>query len=309
MATITASMVKALRERTGAGMMDCKAALTEMAGDMEAAIDWLRTKGLAKAAKKSGRVAAEGLIGLAETKGRAALVEINSETDFVARNEAFQDLVGKVAKLGLKCKGELAKLESAEFPGAGKSVSEHIRELVGTIGENMTLRRTAVQSVKNGVVASYMHNASAPGLGKIGVLVALESDGDPEALAAIGKQVAMHVAATSPLAVRVDELDPKVIEKERSVLREQARESGKPDNIIEKMIDGRMRKFYEEVVLLEQTFVVDADTTVGKAVKAAEATVGAPITVKSFTRFALGEGIDKGDGDFAAEVAAAASGG
>lgn len=309
MATITAAMVKELREKTGAGMMDCKQALNETGGDMEAAVDWLRTKGLAKAAKKAGRVAAEGLIGMAAEGTSGALVEVNSETDFVARNEQFQKMVSNIASKALETDGDVEKLAATQYSGSDKSVSEFITETVGTIGENMSLRRTAKLSVSKGVVASYMHNAVAPGLGKIGVLVALESEGDTEKLTEIGRQVAMHVAATSPLAVSPAELDPSVVERERAVLVEQAKDSGKPAEIIEKMVDGRIRKFYEEVVLLSQTFVIDGENTVEKAVKAAEADVGAPIKVVAFERFALGEGIEKEETDFAAEVQAAASGG
>lgn len=308
MAAIKAALVKELRDSTGAGMMDCKTALTETGGDMEAAVDWLRTKGLAKAAKKAGRVAAEGLVGLATEGGAGALVEVNSETDFVARNEEFQAMVADIARLALGTDGTIDALAAADYTGKGVSVADQIQEMIGKIGENMSLRRTARLSVDKGVVGSYMHNAAAPGLGKIGVLVALESEGDAEKLAAFGKQVAMHVAAASPLAVTPDELDADVVERERAVLTEQAKDSGKPDNIIAKMVEGRIRKFYEEVVLHAQTFVIDGESTVEKAVKAAEADVGAPIRIIAFERFALGEGIEKDDGDFAAEVAAAASG-
>ena len=309
MASISATMVKELREKTGAGMMDCKAALNEVDGDMEAAVDWLRTKGLAKAAKKAGRVAAEGLIGLAAEGQSGAVVEVNSETDFVARNEQFQDMVGEIAKLALASGGDTEKLAGTVYPGGKLSVAEHITEMIGTIGENMNLRRSACLTVKSGVVASYVHNAIAPGLGKIGVLVALESDGDAAALAAFGKQLSMHIAATNPLALSTEELDPEVIERERAILLEQARESGKPEKIIEKMIEGRLRKFYEEVVLLKQTFVIDGETIIEKAIKAAEADIGSPVKVVAFERFALGEGLDRKEEDFAAEVAAAASGG
>ena len=303
--TITATMVKELREKTGAGMMDCKSALTETRGDMEAAVDWLRTKGLAKAAKKAGRVAAEGLIGVAAAPGRAVMVEVNSETDFVARNAEFQKLVAGVAEAALSTDGSIAAILGAKMP-SGKSVDEAIKVAVATIGENMTLRRAAMMTVKPGVVASYIHNAVAPGLGKIGILVGLQSAGKPEALQAIGRQVAMHVAAASPLAVRQEEVDPAVAQRERAIFAEQARESGKPEAIIEKMVEGRMRKFYEEVVLLSQTFVVDAEKTVAAAVKAAEAEAGAPIAVTEFIAFRLGEGVEKEETDFAAEVAAAA---
>ncbi len=311
MATVTAAMVKALRDQTGAGMMDCKQALTETGADMEAAVDWLRTKGLAKAAKKAGRVAAEGLIGLAIKGKTGALVEVNSETDFVARNEQFQEMVSKIATLALKADGDIEKLAGLTYPGTKKTVGEHLTEMIATIGENMSLRRTAALTVGKGALASYVHNAAAPGVGKIGVLIALESTGKADALEAIGKDMAMHVAATTPLAVSVDDLDPAVIERERAILVEQAKESGKPDNIIEKMVDGRIRKFHEEVVLLSQTFVKEVDgesVKVEKALKAAEAETGAPVKVAGFVRFALGEGIEKDDSDFAAEVAAAAGG-
>jgi elongation factor Ts len=293
MATISATMVKDLREKTGAGMMDCKAALAETQGDMEAAVDWLRTKGLAKAAKKAGRVAAEGLIGLAADAKEAALVEVNSETDFVARNETFQQMASGIAQAALAAKGDLDKLAKAKFPGSGASVADTIKEMIGTIGENMTLRRTAHLAVKKGAVASYMHNTLAPGLGKIGVIVALESDGAAEQLKAFGKQVAMHIAAANPQSVDVDSLDKAVIERERAVLTEQAKESGKPAAVIEKMVEGRLRKFYEEVVLLAQAFVHDPETTVAKALAAAEKGAGKPIKITGFYRFALGEGVDR----------------
>ena len=309
MTSISASMVKELRDKTGAGMMDCKAALTETGGDMEAAVDWLRTKGLSKAAKKAGRLASEGLIGLASDSGQGALVEVNSETDFVARNEQFQEAVGKIAELALGAGGDLKKLAAMTYPGGEATVDDQIKELIATIGENMSLRRTAQLDVDKGVVASYLHNSVAPGLGKIGVLVALESDGDEQELAAFGKQLAMHIAATSPLAVSTDELDADVVERERTILTEQAKESGKPEEVIQKMVEGRLRKYFEEVVLLNQTFVIDGESKVEQAVKAAEAQVGAPIKVVAFHRIALGEGLDKKEEDFAAEVAAAASGG
>jgi elongation factor Ts len=290
---ITATMVKDLRDKTGAGMMDCKAALNETDGDMEAAIDWLRAKGLSKAAKKAGRVAAEGLIGLGADAKEAALVEVNSETDFVARNDTFQTMASGIAKAALAAKGDLDKLAKAKFPGGSASVADTIKEMIGTIGENMTLRRTAYLTAKNGAVASYMHNLMAPGLGKIGVIVALESTGDAEQLKNFGKQVAMHIAAANPQAVDVDSLDKSLIERERAVLTEQAKESGKPAPVIEKMVEGRLRKFYEEVVLLAQAFVHDPDTTVAKALAAAEKAAGAPIKITGFYRFALGEGVDR----------------
>ena len=307
MATITATMVKDLREKTGAGMMDCKAALNEAQGDMEAAVDWLRAKGLAKAAKKAGRVAAEGLIGLAADAKQAALVEVNSETDFVARNQKFQDMVSAIATAALKTKGDVDKLAAGKYGSGKATVAETIKEMVGAIGENMTLRRAAHLSAANGVVVSYMHNTIAPGLGKIGVIVALESSGKPEVLKSFGRQIAMHIAAANPQAVEVGSLDKVVIERERAVLTEQAKESGKPPQVIEKMVEGRLRKFYEEVVLLAQAFVHDPETTVAKAVADAEKSAGAPIKITGFYRYALGEGIDRPDSDFAAEVAAAAS--
>jgi elongation factor Ts len=306
--TITATMVKDLREKTGAGMMDCKAALNETSGDMEAAVDWLRTKGLAKAAKKAGRVAAEGLIGIAAEAKQAALVEVNSETDFVARNQKFQEMVSAVAAGALKVKGDLDKLAAAKYGSGKETVAETVKEMIGSIGENMSLRRAAHLSANKGVVASYMHNTIAPGLGKIGVIVALESTGDAAKLQNFGKQVAMHIAAANPQSVDVESLDKAVIERERAVLTEQAKESGKPAPVIEKMVEGRLRKFYEEVVLLAQPFVHDPETTVAKALADTEKAAGAPIKITGFYRFALGEGIDRPDSDFAAEVAAAASG-
>ncbi|OKL43544.1 translation elongation factor Ts [Pseudovibrio exalbescens] len=304
--SITAAMVKELREKSGAGMMDCKAALKETDGDMDAAVDWLRTKGLAKAAKKAGRVAADGLVGVAAAGTKAAVVEVNSETDFVARNEGFQKLVGDIASVALDVDGDVDALAAASYPGSDKTVDEEIKEAVGTIGENMTLRRFAKLSVNEGVVASYIHNATVDGMGKIGVLVALESAGDAEKLNTLGRQIAMHVAATSPLALNVDELDAADVERERAVFVEQARESGKPDNIIEKMVEGRLRKFYEEVTLVKQSFVINPDLSVEAAVEEAAKEIGSPIKLAGFVRFGLGEGIEKEETDFAAEVAAAA---
>jgi elongation factor Ts len=303
--SVTASMVKELRDKTGAGMMDCKSALTETSGDMEAAVDWLRAKGLSRAAKKAGRVAAEGLIGVASTNDRAVMVEVNSETDFVARNEDFQKLVRAIAEAALTTDGSLEAVQAAKVPD-GSTVEEAIKTAIGTIGENMTLRRTAMISAPNGTVSTYVHSPVSPGLGKIGVIVGLESSGDAEKLGGIGRQLAMHVAASSPLAVRVEELDPDVVARERAVYAEQARESGKPEAIIEKMVEGRMRKFHEEVVLLSQTFVIDTEKTVADALKAAESDVGGPVGVSAFAVFRLGEGVEKEESDFAAEVAAAA---
>jgi elongation factor Ts len=300
-------MVKDLREQTGAGMMDCKAALQETDGDMQAAVDWLRAKGLSKAAKKADRVAAEGLIGVALDKHAGTIVEVNSETDFVARNEQFQAMVKEITSLGLAAKGDMDKLGGEKMPG-GKSVTEHVQEMVGTIGENMSVRRTAYLEVPKGVVVSYMHNAVAPDLGKIGVLVALESGADEGKLKELGRQIAMHVAATNPIALTAEEVDAETVEREKAIFTEQAKESGKPDNVIEKMVTGRIQKFFKESVLLKQEFVVDPDKTVEQAVAAAEKEAGAPIKVTGFVRFALGEGIEKEQGDFAAEVAAAAAG-
>ena len=304
--TISAATVKELREKTGAGMMDCKNALTETGGDMEAAVDWLRTKGLAKAAKKAGRVAAEGLIGVASEGNKAVVIEVNSETDFVARNERFHDLVRSVANVALSTDGGIESVRAAPFPGTGRTVGEEIQEAIATIGENIGLRRVGQLEVSEGVVATYVHNQVAPGLGTIGVLVGLASSGDAEKLQQVGRQVAMHVAAASPLALKVDELDPNVVERERGVYAEQARESGKPESIIDKMVEGRIRKFYEESVLLSQAFVMNPDQSVEAAIKAAEADVGAPIELTAFMTFKLGEGIEREETDFAAEVAAAA---
>ena len=306
--SITAAMVKELREKTGAGMMDCKKALGETNGDMEAAIDWLRAKGIAKADKKSGRAAAEGLIGIAAKGTKAVVIELNSETDFVARNDAFQDLVRGVATVAVDTDGTVEAIAAANYPATGKPVSETITDAIATIGENMSLRRAALLSVEDGVVATYIHNSVADGLGKLGVLVALKSTGDKDALNAIGRQVAMHIAATNPLAIRSTEVDPVVADRERSIFIEQSRASGKPDNIIEKMVEGRMRKFFEEVALLSQAFVMNPDLTVEAAVKEAEKAVGAPIEVVGMARLLLGEGVEKEESDFAAEVAAVAKG-
>jgi len=300
-------MVKDLREKTGAGMMDCKAALTETDGDMEAAVDWLRAKGLSKAAKKADRVAAEGLIAVALSPKAGAVVEVNSETDFVARNEVFQTMVKEIAGLAAKAGGDVKTLGAAKT-ASGKAVTDHIQEMVGKIGENMSLRRTAALKVEDGIVASYVHNSVAPDLGKIGVLVALESTADAAKLAELGKQIAMHVAAANPLALTAEEIDPEIVERERAIFTEQAKESGKPDNVVQKMVQGRVDKFFKESVLLKQVFVVDAEKTVEQAVAAAEKAAGAPIKVAGFVRYALGEGIAKAETDFAAEVAAAVAG-
>ncbi len=312
MAQITAALVKELREKTGAGMMDAKKALTETDGDMAAAEDWLRTKLGVKADKKSGRVAAEGLVGVAVGDATAAAVEINSETDFVARNAEFQEMVGEVATVALgvadSADAAPAALLAAKMPSSGKTVEEHVKAKVGTIGENMTLRRFRRLSVANGVVATYVHNAAAPGMGKIGVLVALESAGDKATLEALGKQIAMHVAATNPAALSSEDLDPALVEREKSVLTEQAKASGKPDNVIEKMIVGRLNKFYQEVCLLKQSFVVNPDLTVEKAVAEAAKSAGSDIAVTAFVRLEVGEGVEKDETDFAAEVAAQVKG-
>ena len=307
MAEITAALVKELREKSGAGMMDCKKALTETDGDMEAAINWLRTKGLAAAAKKSGRVAAEGLVAVAADGNAGAVVEVNSETDFVARNPDFQSFVGSVAGVALSVGGDFDQTAAAAMDG-GKSVQDTVTEMVGTIGENLTFRRSAGVSVGEGVVASYVHSAAAPNMGKIGVIVGLASSGDPGKLAQFGKQLAMHIAAANPQWVSQDEVDQTEAAREREVLAEQARESGKPEEIIQKMVDGRMRKYYEEVCLLDQTFVIDGETRVSKAVEAAGNDAGGAVKVTSFARFQLGDGVEREEADFAAEVAATAGG-
>jgi len=305
MAEITAALVKELREKTGAGMMDCKRALGETQGDLEGAIDWLRKKGLSAAAKKAGRVAAEGLVGVATRGRQGAVVEVNAETDFVARNETFQHFVRSVTELALEIGEDIEALKRAAFPGTGRTVGDELTHMIATIGENMSLRRARRLEVKNGQVLAYVHNALAPGLGKIGVLVALESGGDGEKLGTLGKQLAMHVAAARPDYLDIGSVDPAALEREREVLREQSRASGKPEAIIEKMVEGRLRKFYEDVVLLEQVYVVDGERRVGKVVEAAGKELGAAVKVAGFVRFALGEGIAREQGDFAAEVAAA----
>ncbi|WP_273755308.1 translation elongation factor Ts [Bartonella sp. MM73XJBT.G] len=306
--SVTAAQVKELRELSGAGMMDCKAALAETNGDMEAAVDWLRKKGIAKADKKASRTAAEGLIGVASKDSHAVLVEINSETDFVARNDGFQDIVRKVATAALDTPGDVESVSVSLYPGTEKSVELAIKDAIGTIGENMTFRRSAKLSVENGVIATYIHNSVADGLGKLGVLVAIETTGNKEAALAFGRQVAMHIAATSPLALTAQDVDAGAIEREKAIFSDQARQSGKPENIIEKMVEGRMRKFFEEVVLLSQAFVMNPDMTVEAALKDAEKSIGAPVKITAFVRFALGEGVEKEESDFAAEVAAAAKG-
>ncbi|MEX0923791.1 MAG: translation elongation factor Ts [Rhodovibrionaceae bacterium] len=304
MAEITAGLVKELRDSTGAGMMDCKKALTETGGDLDAAVDWLRKKGLSAAAKKSGRVAAEGLIGVATKGNRGAMVEVNSETDFVARNDSFQDFAGKLTELVTHTGDDLEALKAADFPGTGRSVADELTHQIATIGENMNIRRAVVLEVEPGVVSAYVHNQVSPGLGKIGVLVALQSSGDGEKLSELARQIAMHIAAAQPQSIGTDDLDPQAIEREREVLADQARASGKPEEIIEKMVQGRLRKFYEEVVLLEQTWVIDGESRVAEVLEKAGKELGAEIKVAGFERFNLGEGIEKETSDLASEVAA-----
>lgn len=307
MAEITAALVKELREKTGAGMMDCKKALAESNGDLEAAVDWLRTKGLSKAAKKASRAAAEGLVAVATTEDgtKGVIVEVNAETDFVGRNENFQEFVIKTAELATGY-NTVEELAAADF--AGKSTADTLTDLIAKIGENMTLRRMTSLSVDKGLVASYVHSALAPGLGRIAVLVALESDADKAALEALGKQIAMHVAAANPEFLSVDAVDADALERERAVLKEQAIASGKPADIAEKMVEGRLRKYYEEVVLLEQTFVIDGETKISTVIENAAKEAGSEIKLTGFTKFVLGEGVEKEETDFAAEVAAAANG-
>ena len=305
MAEITAASVKELRERTGAGMMDCKKALGETNGDMEAAIDWLRTKGLAAAAKNAGRTAAEGLVGVAVEGTKGAVVEVNSETDFVAKNEQFQEFVRDVSKLALDANGDVEALKAASYPGAG-TVEEKLTDNIATIGENQSLRRTALLEVSEGAVISYVHNAAAPNMGKIGVLVALEGSAPTETLNALGKQLAMHIAAANPLALNGDDLDADLMAREKAIAMEKAAESGKPANIVEKMVEGSMAKFRKENALLSQLFVMDNKTPVADVVAGAAKDSGGSIALKNFVRFQLGEGIEKKQDDFAAEVAAAA---
>jgi elongation factor Ts len=312
MAEITAVLVKTLRDKSGVGMMDCKKALQETDGDMEAAIDWLRAKGLSKAAKKADRVAAEGAVALAaETQGAgmtAALIELNAETDFVARNEAFQALASGIAATALKVDGDVETLRAAKMAG-GESVADSITHLIATIGENMVLRRSARFAVGQGAIGAYTHGAiaGATDLGRIGVLVAVEGAGDQAALKELGRNIALHVAATSPLSLSVDDLDPAAVDRERAIFTEQAIASGKPPAVAEKMVEGRIRKFYEEAVLLKQAYVRNPDQTIEQLVAETAKTLGSPVKVIGFARFALGEGVDKPTGDFAAEVAAMAS--
>jgi elongation factor Ts len=302
MADVTAAMVKDLREKSGAGMMDCKAALYETKGDTEQAIDWLRKKGLSKAAKKSGRIAAEGLVGAAVSGATGVLIELNSETDFVARNEQFQELVRNISQLALKTKGDIESVKAAVYPKGG-TVEAAISTAIATIGENMTLRRVAVLNVQQGVVGSYIHNTVADGMGKIGSLVALRSAGPEADLSALARQLAMHVAASQPLSLDPQSLDKSVVEREKGVLADKAAQSGKPANVVEKIVDSGLKTYYKEVCLLEQPFVLDPAKTVGQVLKEQETKLGAPVTIAGFVRFTLGEGVEKQDGDFAAEVA------
>jgi elongation factor Ts len=301
---VTANQVKELREATGVGMMDCKKALEETGGDMNAAVDWLRTRGLAKAAKKAGRVAAEGLVGVSLEGTKASIVEVNSETDFVARNDQFQGIVGNVAKLALDAKGSIEKLAEMPFPGTGRSVAAELTDAIAKIGENMNLRRSQVIEVKDGVIGSYVHNTVKPGMGKLGVIVGLESTGDKAVLTGLGKQLAMHIANTNPASVSEADIDPALVAKEREIYTEQAKETGKPPEVIAKMVEGRVRKFFEESTLLAQTFVIDGESKVKDIIEKAAKDAGAPIKVTKFVRYALGEGIEKQETDFAAEVAA-----
>ena len=304
MANISASMVKDLRDKTGAGMMDCKAALGETGGDMEAAVDWLRKKGLAKAAKKAGRVAAEGLIGIAITPLKGAVVEVNSETDFVARNDLFQGLVKMVAQVALDRGADVEAIKASKVGEA--TIAEALNSAIATIGENMTLRRAAVLSVSAGAIGSYVHSSVSDGLGKIGVIVALELPGNAAELTALGRQIAMHVASANPQAIEPSGLDPVVVAREKDVLADKFRQQGKPDNVIAKIVESGLKTFYKEVCLLEQSFIFDDKKTVAQALKEAEGKVGGAIKVTGFVRYALGEGIEKQESDFAAEVAAAA---
>ncbi|MEK9961752.1 MAG: translation elongation factor Ts [Rhodobiaceae bacterium] len=301
--SVTAALVKELREKSGAGMMECKKALAETGGDMEAAVDWLRTKGLATAAKKSGRVASEGLVAFCVDGTKGAVIELNAETDFVARNTEFQEFASTLAKLALDA-DDLDSLAASDYPETGRIVADELTNKIATIGENMSLRRMATVSVGSGIVVPYMHNSTAPGLGRIGVLVALESAAGADALEGLGKQIAMHIAATSPASLSVEDLDPEAVQRERDVLIEQAKASGKPQEIAEKMVQGRMKKYYQEVVLLEQTSVIDGETRIADVVANAGKDAGAEIALTGFVRFNLGEGIEKEETDFAAEVAA-----
>lgn len=307
MSEITPAMVKALREQTGAGMMDCKKALGEVNGNIEDAVDWLRKKGLAAAAKKAGRVAAEGLVCLAANQNSAVVVEINAETDFVARNPQFQSLVAEVAQVALSQKTKDADvLAKASFPGEGATVEGEITRQISIIGENMSLRRVCFLSVSKGIVSTYMHSAVAPNLGKIGVLVALESSADTEKLQELGKKIAMHIAAAAPTALKIEDVDSSQLDRERAVLEEQARASGRPENVISQMVEGRIRKYYEEVVLLEQLYVIDGKTKIKDVIAQAAKEWNTDVNLIGFARYVLGEGIQKEESDFAAEVQAQA---
>lgn len=303
MVEVTAALVKDLRQRTGAGMMDCKRALTETGGDIESAIDWLRKKGLAAAAKKGGRVTADGLVGICVEAGRGAIVEINSETDFVSRNPEFQAFVATVARLALAADGDLETLKRAPYPDAGRTVEEQLTHMIATMGENMNLRRAAVLAVDPGVIGAYIHNALSPTVGKIGVIVAVQSEAPRESLEPVAKQLAMHIAAASPAFVAREDVDPGLLERERAVLAEQARATGKAEAIIEKMVEGRLRRYYEEVCLLEQTFVIDGESKIADVLARIAGQIGKPLTVTAFQQFVLGEGLEKREENFAAEVA------
>ncbi|WP_370930945.1 translation elongation factor Ts [Bartonella sp. DGB1] len=300
---ISASQVKSLREKTGAGMMDCKTALIESNGDMTAAEDWLRKKGIARADKKLGRAAAEGLVGVAREGNKGVMVEINSETDFVARNEDFQKIVRDISNVALSTEGSVDVIANATYPNSSENVTEALRSAVAVIGENMILRRATQLTVENGVVATYVHNATSENMGKIGVLVAVETAGDPEAALVFGRQVAMHVAAINPLAVTADEIDAEIVARERAIYLDQARQSGKADNIAEKMVEGRMNKFFAEVVLLSQPFVINSDLTVGQAVEELSKKINAPVKITAFKRFVVGDGVEKEVTNFAEDVA------
>ena len=307
MADITPELVKKLRETSGAGMMDCKKALVEANGNFDEAVDWLRKKGLSAAAKKSGRVASEGLVAVAVEGKTGAVIELNSETDFVSRNEKFQAAAKQIAVQALKVPGDVEALKASKS-ASGATVADDVTTLIAAIGENMTLRRSARLTVKEGVVSSYVHSAVAPGLGKIGILVALESTGDAAKLEGLGKQIAMHIAAARPDALTTAEVSADALEREKNIFRDQAKASGKPAEIIEKMVDGRVRKYYEEVVLMEQVFVIDGKTKISDFVAQSAKEIGAPVTVSGFARFVLGEGVEKKESNFAEEVAAYAKG-
>jgi elongation factor Ts len=306
MTEINAKMVAELREKTGAPMGDCKKALVECGGNIDQAVDWLRKKGIATAAKKSGRAAAEGLVGVGVAGQTGALVEINAETDFVSRNAQFQELVKNVVQVAVAKKGVMADINAAPCPGSSRNVADEITHLIANIGENMNFRRSVALTAQNGAVASYIHNSIAPNMGKIGVLVALESTGDKAKLESLGKQIAMHIAAANPLALSSDKLDPALVAREKAVFSEQAAASGKPADIIGKMVEGRLRKYYEEVCLLDQLFVVDGENKISQVLANAAKDIGAPVTISGYVRFALGEGVEKEVKDFAAEVAAMA---